>query len=69
MCHTHDIRIIRQERIAGLECFQREAGELFAADKLKHKETVVEGIENAADAFLGLFRGTNIGKMVVKLGA
>ena len=49
--------------------FQREAGELFAADKLKHKETVVEGIENAVDAFLGLFRGANIGKMVVKLGA
>ncbi len=37
--------------------------------KLKHKETVVEGIEHAVDAFLGLFQGTNIGKMVVKLGA
>ena len=49
--------------------FQREAGELFVTNKLKHKETVVEGIENAVDAFLGLFRGTNIGKMVVKLGA
>lgn len=48
--------------------FQREAGEMFVAGKLKHKETVVEGIENAVDAFLGLFKGTNIGKMVVKLG-
>jgi NADPH-dependent curcumin reductase CurA len=48
--------------------FQREAGELFVAGKLKHKETLVEGIENAADAFLGLFKGANIGKMVVKLG-
>jgi NADPH-dependent curcumin reductase CurA len=47
--------------------FQREAGELLLAGKLKHKETVVEGIENAVDAFLGLFRGTNLGKMVVKL--
>lgn len=52
-----------------LGAFQREAGELFVAGKLKHKETVVEGIENAADAFLGLFKGTNIGKMVVKLGS
>jgi NADPH-dependent curcumin reductase CurA len=47
--------------------FQREAGQMFMAGKLKHKETVVEGIENAADAFLGLFKGTNMGKMVVKL--
>lgn len=48
--------------------FQREVGELLLAGKLKHKETVVEGIENAVEAFLGLFKGTNIGKMVVKLG-
>jgi NADPH-dependent curcumin reductase CurA len=29
---------------------------------------VVEGIERAPEAFIGLFRGANIGKMVVKLG-
>jgi hypothetical protein len=34
---------------------------------LKNKETVVEGIDHAVDAFLGLFRGENFGKMVVKL--
>jgi NADPH-dependent curcumin reductase CurA len=49
--------------------FQREAGELFLAGKLKHKETVVKGIDHAVDAFLGLFKGENIGKMVVKIGA
>jgi len=49
--------------------FQREVGELVRSGKLKHKETVVDGIEHAVDAFLGLFQGTNIGKMVVKLGA
>ena len=49
--------------------FQREAGELLMAGKLKHKETLVEGIESAADAFLGLFKGANMGKMVVKLGS
>ena len=48
--------------------FQREAGELLIAGKLKHKETLVEGIESAADAFLGLFKGANMGEMVVKLG-
>ncbi len=47
--------------------FQREAGKLYLAGKLKHKETVVTGIDHAVDAFLGLFKGTNMGKMVVKL--
>ncbi|WP_373543152.1 NADP-dependent oxidoreductase [Chamaesiphon sp.] len=35
--------------------------------KLKNKETVVVGIDKAVSAFLGLFTGENIGKMVVKL--
>jgi hypothetical protein len=35
--------------------------------KIKSRETVVEGLDNAVDAFLGLFSGDNFGKMVVKL--
>jgi NADPH-dependent curcumin reductase CurA len=34
---------------------------------LRTEETVVEGIENAVDAFLGLLRGANVGKMLVRL--
>ena len=37
------------------------------AGKLRNKETVVAGIGRAADAFIGLFDGNNVGKMVVKL--
>ncbi|KAB2673548.1 MAG: NADP-dependent oxidoreductase [Verrucomicrobia bacterium] len=47
--------------------FEKEVGGYFRAGKLKNKETVVEGIDHAADAFLGLFTGMNSGKMVVKL--
>ncbi len=47
--------------------FRQEAGGYFKAGKLKHKETVVEGIEQAVAAFIGLFQGQNIGKMIVKL--
>jgi hypothetical protein len=31
------------------------------------RETVVEGLENTPDAFLGLFKGVNTGKMLVRL--
>ena len=47
--------------------FEREVGGYFKAGKLKHKETVVKGIDQAVDAFIGLFHGQNIGKMVVEL--
>jgi NADPH-dependent curcumin reductase CurA len=36
--------------------------------KIKWKETIIEGIENAPKAFLGLFKGENFGKMLVKIG-
>ncbi len=35
--------------------------------KIKSEETIYQGIENAVDAFLGLFEGKNKGKMLVKL--
>jgi NADPH-dependent curcumin reductase CurA len=47
--------------------FEKEVGGYFRSGKLKHGETVAQGIDNAVDAFLGLFQGQNIGKMVVKL--
>ena len=47
--------------------FEAEVGGYYRAGKLKHKETVVKGIDKAVDAFLGLFQGQNVGKMVVEL--
>jgi hypothetical protein len=35
--------------------------------KIKSRETIVEGLDNAVDAFLGLFSGKNFGKMAVKI--
>ncbi|OLO37856.1 NADP-dependent oxidoreductase [Alkalihalophilus pseudofirmus] len=34
---------------------------------IKYKENIVEGLENTPDAFLGLFRGDNLGKQLVKI--
>ncbi len=47
--------------------FEAELGGYIKAGKVKHKETVVKGIDQAVPAFIGLFHGQNIGKMVVEL--
>jgi NADPH-dependent curcumin reductase CurA len=47
--------------------FQQHMSEWFGAGKIAHDETVVEGLDHAVDAFLGLMRGENVGKMVVKI--
>ncbi|HEY5238941.1 MAG TPA: NADP-dependent oxidoreductase [Rhizomicrobium sp.] len=36
--------------------------------KMKWRETIVEGIDKAPEAFIGLFKGENFGKMLVKVG-
>jgi NADPH-dependent curcumin reductase CurA len=48
--------------------FLTEIGPLVRDGRLRYNETIVDGIENAPDAFLGLLRGDNIGKMLVKVG-
>ena len=42
-------------------------GKWIAEDRINWKETVLEGIEKAPEAFIGLFTGVNVGKMIVKL--
>lgn len=47
--------------------FQQGMGEIVASGNFQREETVVEGLEQMPDAFLGLFSGQNRGKMLVKL--
>jgi NADPH-dependent curcumin reductase CurA len=47
--------------------FYRDMGPWLARGTVKSRETVVEGLEAMPDAFLGLFKGENTGKMLVKL--
>jgi NADPH-dependent curcumin reductase len=45
----------------------KELGELIHDGKLKYRESIAEGIENAPAAFIGLLKGKNFGKQLVKL--
>jgi NADPH-dependent curcumin reductase CurA len=47
--------------------FTADMGKWIGEGKIKWQETVIDGIENAPDAFIGLFSGENIGKMIVKV--
>ena len=47
--------------------FVRDMSGWIASGQVKARETVEQGIENAPTAFLKLFKGENLGKMLVKL--
>ena len=45
----------------------KELGTMVATGKLKYRESVAQGLAAAPEAFLGLLKGRNFGKQVVKL--
>jgi NADPH-dependent curcumin reductase CurA len=51
------------------EEFAAEVAPLVASGDFVWNETVVDGIDNALDAFYGLMRGANTGKMLVKVSS
>jgi hypothetical protein len=48
--------------------FHRDMTRWAKEGKMKWRETVVDGVENSPKAFIGLFKGENLGKMVVRVG-
>ncbi|MFE6778467.1 NADP-dependent oxidoreductase [Streptomyces sp. NPDC057702] len=49
--------------------FLSEVGGWLRDGSMRYRDTVVPGVEHAVDAFLGMLRGENVGKMVVSLDA
>ena len=45
----------------------QELGQGVATGRIKYRETVAQGLENAPKAFIGLLKGANLGKQLVKL--
>ncbi|GEM_PF-242661 len=47
--------------------FNTNMSKWIREDKIKLKESIIEGLENAPQAFAGLFRGDTIGRTLIKL--
>jgi NADPH-dependent curcumin reductase CurA len=65
---------VTYRRISGNIVFElpmlyEDMGQWIAEGKLRWEDTVFEGLENAPKAFIGLFDGRNLGKMLVKIGS
>ena len=68
--------IVKRAKIEGFLVFEfadkhddglRQMAEWIQAGKLKYREEIAEGFENAPTAFIGMLQGSNIGKQLVKV--
>jgi NADPH-dependent curcumin reductase len=49
--------------------FRATAAPLVRSGQLKYREDIVDGLEHAPEAFIGLLQGKNFGKLLIRLGA
>ena len=48
--------------------FAKEMGSWVESGQIKYREEIIDGLENAPEAFTGLLRGENFGKRVIRVG-
>jgi NADPH-dependent curcumin reductase len=58
---------INSEFIAHYPEFLREIGPAVAAGRIRYREDIVDGLENAPAAFIGMLSGRNFGKLLVRI--
>ena len=58
---VYEFNHMRDQFLADMRQWMREG-------RMKYDETIMEGIENAPHALIGLLEGKNTGKMLVRLG-
>ncbi|MBV0913641.1 NADP-dependent oxidoreductase [Anianabacter salinae] len=56
------------DRYDRLDAFLSEVGPMVADGTIKYRETVMDGLDNAPDAFLSMLEGGNFGKQLVRVG-
>jgi hypothetical protein len=68
--------IVKQARAEGFLVFrfasrfpegQQRVAQWIKEGKVKYRETIVDGLEHAPEAFIGLFHGQNVGKQLVRV--
>ena len=60
--------IIGQDYGHRIHEFQQEMEQWIRQEIIQYREQLIEGLENAPDAFIGLLEGKNFGKVVVQIG-
>jgi len=58
---------IQREFQAQRPAFYREMAQWIAEGRVRYKEDIVQGLENAPEAFIGLLEGRNFGKLIVQV--
>jgi len=59
---------IVSDHLARMGDFVRDCGGWLREGQLKYREDIVEGLERAPEAFIGLLQGQNFGKLLVRVG-
>jgi len=59
---------IVRDHMDELDAFVKDMSGLIREQKVVWEETVTDGLENAPNAFIGLFKGDNLGKSLVRIG-
>jgi NADPH-dependent curcumin reductase CurA len=48
--------------------FRATVAPLVKSGRLRYREDIVDGLDNAPKAFIGLLQGKNFGKLLIRLG-
>ena len=59
---------IVSDHLDRMPAFLQDVGQWVREGKIKYREDIVTGLENAPNAFIGLLQGKNFGKLIVKVG-
>lgn len=58
---------IQREFADQMPQFRREMSQWIADGQVKYREDITQGLDNTVDAFIGMLRGENFGKVVIEV--